>query len=117
MIPHEFVRSISGNSSSFKMVLKVPWGSSWPVKICKNPSFHYMEDRGWDQFVSDNDLGDNEYLTFMHEANMCFNVNIYESDGKEMLRPRKSATTASSSCKCSYLCDWFCNAYGEKDRL
>ncbi|CAN8243980.1 unnamed protein product [Cochlearia groenlandica] len=37
------------------------------------------------------------YLTFTHEDNMCFKVNIYEADGKEMVRPRKSITIASSS--------------------
>ncbi|CAN7037955.1 hypothetical protein BRARA_B00746 [Brassica rapa] len=98
MIPHDIIRSISDDSSSFKMVLKVPWGSSWTVKISKNPSFHYMEDDGWNQFVNDNVLGENEYLTFTHEGNMRFNVNIYEPDGKEMLKPRESATIASSSC-------------------
>ncbi|CAH8320143.1 unnamed protein product [Eruca vesicaria subsp. sativa] len=95
MIPHDFVKSIS--DASFKMALKVPWGSAWTVKICKNPSFYYMEDDGWNQFVNDNALGENEYLTFTHEANMRFNVNIYEPDGKEMLRPRESATFPSSS--------------------
>ncbi|CAH2072477.1 unnamed protein product [Thlaspi arvense] len=97
MIPHDFIRSVSQSSSSFKMDLKVPWGNSWPVKISKNPSFHYMEDRGWNQFVSDNALGENEYLTFTHEGNMYFSVSIYEPDGTEMLRPRKSVTIASSS--------------------
>ncbi|KAG7555649.1 B3 DNA binding domain [Arabidopsis suecica] len=97
MIPHHLIRSISDKSSSFKMVLKLPWGSSWQVKISKNPIFHYMEDRGWNQFVNDNGLGLNEFLTFTHEANMCFNVTIFEADGTEMLRPRKSSTITSSS--------------------
>ncbi|KAJ0238554.1 B3 domain-containing protein [Hirschfeldia incana] len=98
MIPRDIIRSIPDNSSSYKMVLKVPWGSSWTVKISKNPSFHYMEDDGWKQFVNDNALGENEYLTFTHKANMRFNVNIYEPDGMEMLIPRESATIPSSSC-------------------
>ncbi|XP_013728820.2 B3 domain-containing protein At5g18000-like [Brassica napus] len=97
MIPHDIIRSISDDSSSFKMVLKVPWGSSWTVKISKNPSFHYMEDDGWNQFVNNNALGENEYLTCTHEGNMRFNVNIYGPDGTEMLEPRESATIASSS--------------------
>ncbi|KAF8069809.1 hypothetical protein N665_1131s0008 [Sinapis alba] len=97
MIPHDIIRSISDNSSSFKMVLKVPWGSSWTVKISKNPSFHYMEDDGWNQFVNDNALGENEYLTFTHEENMRFNVSIYEPDGMERFIPRESATIPSSS--------------------
>lgn len=101
MIPHHLIRSIPDKSSSFKMVLKMPWGSSWPVKISKNPSFYYMEDRGWNQFVSINALGEYEFLTFTHEANMCFNVTIYEANGKEMLRPREFSTIASSSSKCS----------------
>lgn len=66
-----------------------------------------MEDDGWNQFVNDNALGENEYLTFTHEANMLFNVNIYEPDGMEILRPRESATIASSSGKCSSLWDSF----------
>lgn len=98
-IPHNFIRSISDKDFSFKMVLNLPWGSSWPVKISCNPNFYYMEKRGWDQFVSDNALGDNEFLTFTHKGNMCFSVNIYQIDCKEMLRLRKSATIASSSGK------------------
>ncbi|VYS67180.1 unnamed protein product [Arabidopsis thaliana] len=99
MIPHHLIRSISDKSSSFKMVLRVPWGRSWQVKISKNPNFHYMEDRGWNQFVNDNGLGENEYLTFTHEANMCFNVTIFEADGTEMLRPRKTITSSSGRNK------------------
>jgi len=85
------------------MVLRVPWGRSWQVKISKNPNFHYMEDRGWNQFVNDNGLGENEYLTFTHEANMCFNVTIFEADGTEMLRPRKTITSSSGKCSSSML--------------
>ncbi|XP_019084284.1 PREDICTED: B3 domain-containing protein At5g18000-like [Camelina sativa] len=48
-------------------------------------------------FVNDNGLGENEYLTFTHEANRCFNVNTYEENGKEMLKPRQSSTITSSS--------------------
>lgn len=116
MIPHHLIRSISDKSSSFRMVLKVPWGSSWPVKISKNPNFYYMDGRGWNEFVSDNGLGENEYLTFTHEANMCFNVSIYEADGKEMLRPRKSETVASISCKYS-LCDCFLHVNKEDEEV
>ncbi|CAN8300425.1 unnamed protein product [Cochlearia groenlandica] len=97
MIPPHIIRSISKNEFSYKLVLKVPWGSSWPVKINKNPSFYYMEDHGWNQFLEDNALGENEYLTFTHEENMFFNVNIYEVHGIEILKPRKSVTTASAS--------------------
>ncbi|CAH8271466.1 unnamed protein product [Arabidopsis lyrata] len=96
-IPLNFIKSISDEEFSHKMVLKVSWGSSWPIKICRNPSFYFMEKKGWDQFLSDNGLGNNEFLTFTHQGNMCFSVDIYQIDGKELLTPRRSATIASSS--------------------
>ncbi|ESQ41806.1 hypothetical protein EUTSA_v10014143mg [Eutrema salsugineum] len=96
-IPHDFIRSISNKEFSFKMVLKLPWGSSWPIKISRNERFYYMEKSGWDKFLSDNDLGHDELLTFTHKGHMCFSVNIYQIDCKEILRPKKTATIASSS--------------------
>ena len=60
-----------------------------------------MEKDGWDQFLSDNGLGDDELLTFTHKGNMCFNVSIYQINCLEMLRPNRSATIASSSSKFS----------------
>jgi len=98
-IPLNFIKSISEEELSAKMLLKVSWGSSWPIKICRNPSFYFMEKKGWDQFLSDNGLGNDEFLTFTHQGNMCFTVDIYQVDGKELLTPRRSATIASSSGK------------------
>lgn len=84
------------------MVLKLPWGSSWRINLSKYQSFfYYMEKDGWDQFLSDNGLGDDELLTFTHKGNMCFNVSIYQINCLEMLRPNRSATIASSSSKFS----------------
>ncbi|XP_048625019.1 B3 domain-containing protein At5g18000-like isoform X1 [Brassica napus] len=98
-IPQDFLKSISAKEFSFKMVLKLPsWGSSWLIDLSKYQSFfYYMEQNGWDQFLSDNGLGDDELLTFTHKGNMCFNVSIYKTDCVEILRPKRSATIASSS--------------------
>nr|VDD19064.1 unnamed protein product [Brassica rapa] len=97
-IPQDFLKSISAKEFSFKMVLKLPWGSSWRIMLSKYQSFfYYMEQNGWDQFLSDNGLGDDELLTFTHKGNMCFNVSIYKTDCVEILRPKRSATIASSS--------------------
>ncbi|CAH8380968.1 unnamed protein product [Eruca vesicaria subsp. sativa] len=95
-IPQDFLKSISAQEFSFKMVLKLPWGSSWRIKLSKYQSYYYMEKNGWEQFLRDNALGDNELLTFTHKGNMCFNVTIYQINCLEMLRPTKSATIASS---------------------
>ena len=97
-IPQDFLKSISAKEFSFKMVFKLPWGSSWRIDLSKYQSFfYYMEQNGWDQFLSDNGLGDDELLTFTHKGNMCFNVSIYKTDCVEILRPKRSATIASSS--------------------
>ncbi|EOA22941.1 hypothetical protein CARUB_v10003677mg [Capsella rubella] len=96
-IPLNFIRSISEKQLSAKMVLKVSWGSSWAIRISRNPRFYFMEKKGWDQFLSDNSLGNDEFLTFTHKGNMCFAVDIYQIDGKELLRQRRSATTVASS--------------------
>lgn len=79
------------------MVIRTQWGISWEVKVSMNPRFYYMEKRGWNQFVNDNALGDKELVTFTHTGLMCFNVNIYEENGKELVRPR----TMASLSKCS----------------
>lgn len=84
------------------MVLEAQWGTSWELEISKNPRFYYMEKRGWDQFVSDNVLGQNEFITFIHKGKMKFNVNIYEQNGVELLVPRKLQTMGSSSKLCFY---------------
>ncbi|KAL9300453.1 putative transcription factor B3-Domain family [Arabidopsis thaliana] len=59
------------------MVLKVSWGSSWPIKILRNLIFYYMEKSCWDKFLNHNGLGNNEFLTFTHKGNLCFRVGIY----------------------------------------
>ncbi|KAL1223717.1 B3 domain-containing protein [Cardamine amara subsp. amara] len=95
--PYKFIRKVAKKDFSYKMVLKAQWGTSWELEVSKNPRFYYMEKRGWDQFVSDNVLGRNEFITFTHKGKMRFNVNIYEQNGVEMRIPRKHQTMGSSS--------------------
>ncbi|KFK39039.1 hypothetical protein AALP_AA3G193000 [Arabis alpina] len=95
--PYNIVKSIPEEDFCYKMVIKAQWGSSWEVEVSKNPRFYYMEKLGWNQFVSDNALGGNEFVTFTHKRKMCFHVNIYEQNGKEIVNPRKPVTMASAS--------------------
>lgn len=88
-LPYDFMQNLSDNDLSYKMVIRAEWGSSWEVDISKNPKFYYMEKSGWNQFVSDNALGENEFVTFTHTGLMRFDVNIYNPDGKEIVTPRK----------------------------
>lgn len=103
MIFYDIIRSIFDDLFLFKMVLKVLWGSLWIVKIFKNLSFYYMEDDGWNQFVNNNVLGENEYFIFIYEGNMCFNVNIYGLDGMEMFELREFVIIVLSFGKCFFL--------------
>lgn len=90
------MKNVSKEDFSYKMVIRAQWGSSWEVDISKNPRFYYMEKSGWNQFVTDNALGANEFVTFIHKGLMCFNVNIYRKNGKEIVTPRKPHTTTPS---------------------
>lgn len=90
------MKRIPEKDFSYKMVIKARWGSSWEVEISKNPRFYYMEKLGWNQFVKDNALGENEFVTFTLKGKMCFTVNIYEQHGKELAIPRKPPSMAST---------------------
>lgn len=94
---YSFISRLSRKDFSYKMVIRAQWGKTWHLEISKNPRYYYIERRGWDQFVSDNALGENEFITFTHRGNMVFHVNIYEQNGVEMLTPRKFQTMDSSS--------------------
>ncbi|KAF3586652.1 hypothetical protein F2Q69_00031400 [Brassica cretica] len=91
------MQNLSKEDFSYKMVIRAERGSSWEVDISKNPRFYYMEKSGWNQFVSDTALGDNEFITFTHKGSMSFNVNIYGKNGKEIVAPRKPPTTTPLS--------------------
>ncbi|ESQ48232.1 hypothetical protein EUTSA_v10022138mg [Eutrema salsugineum] len=93
-IPYNFMKGLSNKDFSYKMVIRAQWGSSWEVEVSKNPRFYYIEKPGWNQFVSDLALGDNEFVTFTHKGKMCFNVNIYQQDGKELVMPPTMAPSS-----------------------
>lgn len=96
-MPYNFMKNISKEDFSYKMVIRAQWGSSWEVDISMNPRFYYMEKSGWNQFVTDNALGENEFVTFTHKGLMRFNVNIYGKNGKEIVTPRKPHTATPFS--------------------
>ncbi|KAL0717322.1 hypothetical protein Bca4012_066644 [Brassica carinata] len=98
-IPYDFMKNVSKEDFSHKMVIRTQWGISWEVDISKNPRFYYMQKSGWNQFVTDNALGANEFVTFTHKGLMCFNVNIYRKSGKEIVAPRKPHTATPSGIK------------------
>ncbi|XP_010491618.1 PREDICTED: B3 domain-containing protein REM23-like [Camelina sativa] len=98
-IPHDFARSFPDDELLGTMKITVPWGSTWEVKISKNPRFYFMEKSGWEKFVRDNALGRNEFLCFTHKEEMDFSVNIMKQTGKEMVQPPKPRDFLASSSR------------------
>ena len=83
-IPSKFLKHIS-NELSNRATLKVRSGCSWNAKVSETSSSGIFIEDGWHQFLKDNSLGNNEFLLFTYEGNMCFNVQIFEVNGCERL--------------------------------
>ncbi|KAF3435673.1 hypothetical protein FNV43_RR22764 [Rhamnella rubrinervis] len=80
-IPSEFLDHISSGLSN-RATLKVhSAGCSWNVKVSERSSGGIFIEDGWQQFVKDNSLGNNEILLFKYVGNMCFSIKIFEVDG------------------------------------
>ncbi|XP_057770008.1 putative B3 domain-containing protein Os03g0621600 [Salvia miltiorrhiza] len=52
----------------------------WDVKIKHLNSDFYMTD-GWSEFVTDNQVGERDFLTFRFVAESTFKVSVYRSNG------------------------------------
>ncbi|XP_019084627.1 PREDICTED: B3 domain-containing protein REM23-like [Camelina sativa] len=98
-IPHDFARCFPDDELLGTMKITVPWGSTWEVRVSKNPRFYFMEKSGWEKFVRDNALGRNEFLCFTHKEEMDFSVNIMTQTGKEMVQPPKTRDFLASSSR------------------
>lgn len=80
-IPPHFMKHISKDTSE-RAILKGPSGSNWQVKLRKSSGRIYLQD-GWKKFLRDHSLGDNEFLLFRYDGNMCFNAQIFDKNGCE----------------------------------
>ncbi|CAH8384924.1 unnamed protein product [Eruca vesicaria subsp. sativa] len=93
LIPHEFWTRSECKNLPPKVTLKVAWGSSWTVNLSRFMGFCLMERNGWEKFLSDNHLGDNEFLTFTNEGNNCITVDIFQKNCIEILKPLKASSS------------------------
>lgn len=94
LIPNEFWRRSECKNLPPKVTLKVAWESSWTVNLSPFMGCYLMERKGWEKFLNDNHLGDNEFLTFTNEGNNCITVDIFQKNCIEILKP---LNTSSSS--------------------
>ncbi|KAF3485569.1 hypothetical protein F2Q69_00056289 [Brassica cretica] len=79
IIPEEFVRSAPG-AFEHRVVFSVRWGNSWQLWLQRGKNGLFMEEEDWDEFVSDNFLGPNDVLLFIHVDTMFIEVQIYKQD-------------------------------------
>ncbi|KAL4615571.1 hypothetical protein ACB092_07G136000 [Castanea dentata] len=90
-IPPKFVKHLPIELPD-QAILKGPSGEKWHVKLCKTVDGLYLKD-GWEQFFRDHSLGDNEWLLFRYNGDLCFNVHIFGKNGCE--RVNASSTKAN----------------------
>lgn len=99
-IPPKFVKHLPIELPD-QAILKGPSGEKWHVKLCKTVDGIYLKD-GWQQFFRDHSLGDNEWLLFRYNGDLCFNVHIFGKNGCERVdasSTKANHETASSSGK------------------
>ncbi|CAK9150826.1 unnamed protein product [Ilex paraguariensis] len=80
-IPPHFVKYISEEGTQ-EATLKGPSGDHWPVKLFRSVNGMFLQD-GWQEFLRENFLGNNEFLLFRYNGNMCFDVKIFNKNGCE----------------------------------
>lgn len=97
LIPHKFWRRSECKNLPPKVTLKVAWGSSWTVKLSTFMGYYLMERKGWEKFLSDNHLGDDEVLTFTNQGNDCITVDIFQKNCVEIVKPLKTSPSSNAN--------------------
>lgn len=95
-IPPSFIKNLAREISG-TATLSRSSGSHWHVRVWKNPDGTYLED-GWERFMKDNRLGDDEFLIFRYEGNVRFHVRIFEKNGvkRSRIKPEEIGVVVSS---------------------
>ncbi|XP_010548045.1 PREDICTED: B3 domain-containing protein At5g18090-like [Tarenaya hassleriana] len=96
-IPEEFLRSLSNNDFAYRVVLKVAWGNSWTIPLTKNKGNFFMKKCGWEEFLRDNGMGNDEFVVFTHQERMHLNVKIFSKNGMKILKPQEPVTPSQST--------------------
>ncbi|RVW61323.1 B3 domain-containing protein [Vitis vinifera] len=82
-IPPAFMEHLSQEMSN-RATLTGPSGSQWRVTVSTDANGTYLQ-KGWKQFMKENNLGDSEFLTFRYDGNMQFYVKIFDKSGVQRL--------------------------------
>ena len=82
-IPPAFMKHLSQEMSN-RATLTGPSGSQWRVTVSTDANGTYLQ-KGWKQFMKENNLGDSEFLTVRYDGNMQFYVKIFDKSGVQRL--------------------------------
>ncbi|XP_010266786.1 PREDICTED: putative B3 domain-containing protein Os03g0621600 isoform X2 [Nelumbo nucifera] len=80
-IPPNFTRHISKRAAG-RAILEDRKGYRWFVKLKQTSSGIYLGE-GWQDFLVDHSILDNEFLLFRYDGNLIFNVKIFGKNGCE----------------------------------
>ncbi|XWS54854.1 hypothetical protein CRYUN_Cryun10bG0125400 [Craigia yunnanensis] len=95
-IPPHFVRTHLSKRMPTRAVLRGPSGDCWNITMCQQEKNRVMR-HGWQQFYQDHSLGDDEFLLFRYNGNMCFDVQIFDKSGCERKKVSIARTHQNSA--------------------
>ncbi|KAH6814872.1 hypothetical protein C2S51_023890 [Perilla frutescens var. frutescens] len=78
-IPHDFVHDHLASEETDGVILKGPCGS-WEAKLEQRDNGLYIV-QGWPDFVRNHCLGNKEFVQFLYNGGMSFDVKIFEENG------------------------------------
>nr|DAD42502.1 TPA_asm: hypothetical protein HUJ06_000732 [Nelumbo nucifera] len=105
-IPPAFVKHVSEKSSE-RVTLECPGGDIWHAKLSRRADGMFIED-GWEKFLRDQSLGDEEFLVFRYNGDLHFSVTIFDKsacwreDSFEVNNPSQVANHPGSNPSMSF---------------
>ncbi|KAF8030765.1 hypothetical protein BT93_D0063 [Corymbia citriodora subsp. variegata] len=94
-IPKSFLRRY-GKDLSGLVLLKVPGGSTWPVKLEKSDDGKVWLWKGWRGFMEHYSIGHGHLLVFKYEGDSVFHVIIFDKSTSEIDYPSGIESDVSS---------------------
>ncbi|XP_039172826.1 B3 domain-containing transcription factor VRN1 isoform X2 [Eucalyptus grandis] len=94
-IPKRFLRRY-GKDLSGSVLLKVPGGSTWPVKLEKSSHGMVWLCKGWRTFMEHYSIGDGHLVVFKYEGDSIFHVMIFDKSASEIDYPLSNGSDVST---------------------
>ncbi|KAK9165314.1 hypothetical protein Scep_000505 [Stephania cephalantha] len=99
-IPKAFItRRLNGVGNRERVKLRIK-GETWDVKVSSDDEEMWLE-KGWEEFVQDNEIRLGDVVVFDHMGNMVFDVMLFDPSAceKDCSSSTKNVTTATNKMK------------------